>query len=158
MHFLIVFYHDHLLSSCVPGTICAQSLQLCPTRCGPMDHSLPGPSVHGILQAGLLEWVAISFSRGSLLPRDGTSVSCIAGGFFTTEPLGKPTILLIAILSLATPRGFPEKGSNSSPQWKRGGLITASPGNSLASLMKKTGVNYEKGCELSLFSVLLYIK
>ena len=44
---------------------------------------LPGSSIHGISQARILEWVAISFSRGSFLPRDWTSVSCIAGRFFT---------------------------------------------------------------------------
>ena len=60
--------------------------QLCPTLCDPMDCSPPGSSVHGISQARILEWVAISFSRGSSQPRDRTSVSCIAGGFFTTEP------------------------------------------------------------------------
>ena len=43
----------------------AKSLQSCPTLCKPMDCSLPGSSVHGILQAGILEWVASSFSRGS---------------------------------------------------------------------------------------------
>ena len=47
-------------------------------------------SVHGILQARILEWVAIPFSRGSSLPRDRTQVSRIAGRFFTTEPPGKP--------------------------------------------------------------------
>ena len=47
----------------------------------PMDYSSPGSSVHGILQAGILEWVAISFSRGSSRPRDWTSISCIAGSF-----------------------------------------------------------------------------
>ena len=51
---------------------------------------LPGCSVHGILQASILEWVAISFSRGSSQPRDQTHISCIAGGFFTAEPPGKP--------------------------------------------------------------------
>ena len=44
--------------------------QLCPTLCDPMDCSLPGSSVHGILQARVLEWVAISFSRGSSWPRN----------------------------------------------------------------------------------------
>ena len=48
-----------------------------------MDCSLPGSSVHGILQARILEWVAISFSRGSSWPRDRSRVSCVAGGFFT---------------------------------------------------------------------------
>ena len=45
--------------------------------------SLPGSSVHGISQVRILKWVAISFSRGSSRPRDGTRVSCIAGRFFT---------------------------------------------------------------------------
>ena len=45
--------------------------------------------VHGILQARILEWVAIFFSRGSSQPRDWIWVSCLAGRFFTTEPLGK---------------------------------------------------------------------
>ena len=48
------------------------------------------PTVHGISQARILEWVAISFSSGSSQPRDGTHVSCIAGESFTAEPLGKP--------------------------------------------------------------------
>ena len=48
-----------------------------------MDCSPPGSSVHGILQARLLEWVAISFARGSSRPRDRTPVSCIAGRHFT---------------------------------------------------------------------------
>ena len=72
----------------------AQSLQSCLTLCDPMDCSLAGSSVHGILQARILEWIAISSSRGSSPPRDQTPVSCvfcIAGRFLTTEPLWKPT-------------------------------------------------------------------
>ena len=57
--------------------------QSCPTLCDPMDCSLPGSSVHGILQARILEWVAIPVSGGSSQPRDQTWVSCIAGKFFT---------------------------------------------------------------------------
>ena len=75
------------------GPKCTESesevAQSCPTLCDPMDCSPPGSSVHGILQARILEWVAISFSRGSSQPRDRTQVSCIAGRFFTTEPRGK---------------------------------------------------------------------
>ena len=56
--------------------------QSCPTLCDPMDCSLPGSSVYGILRARILEWVAIPFSRGSSWPRDRTWVSYIAGGFF----------------------------------------------------------------------------
>ena len=54
-----------------------------------MDCSLPGFSVHGVLQTRMLQWVAISFSRGSSPPRDRTRVSCIASGFFITKPSGK---------------------------------------------------------------------
>ena len=57
--------------------------QSCPTLCDPMDCSLPGFSLHGIFQARVLEWVAISFSSGSSWPRDRTQVSCIAGSHFT---------------------------------------------------------------------------
>ena len=49
-----------------------------------------GSSIKGISQARILEWVAISFSRGSSQPKDRTHIFCIAGGFFTTEPPGKP--------------------------------------------------------------------
>ena len=55
----------------------------CLTFCNPMDCSPSGSSVHGILQARILEWVAMPFSRGSSGTRDQTQVSCIAGGFFT---------------------------------------------------------------------------
>jgi len=48
--------------------------QSCPTLCNPMDCSLPHSSIHGIFQARVLEWVAISFSRGSSQPRDRTHV------------------------------------------------------------------------------------
>ena len=57
--------------------------QSCLTLCNPMDYRLPGSSIHGIFQARVLEWVAISFSRGSSWPRDWTWVFCIAGRCFT---------------------------------------------------------------------------
>ena len=57
--------------------------ELCLTLRDPMDCSPPGSSVHGVLQARTLEWVAIPFSRGSSWPRDQTQVSCTAGGFLT---------------------------------------------------------------------------
>ena len=62
----------------VIGTlVCAKSLQLYPTVCNPMDCSLLGSFVHGILQVRVLEWIAISFSRASSWPRDRIRVSCI---------------------------------------------------------------------------------
>ena len=53
--------------------------QSCLTHCAPVDCSPPGSSVHGILQARILEWVAVPISRGSCRARDPTRVSCIAG-------------------------------------------------------------------------------
>ena len=57
--------------------------QSCLTLCDPMDCSLPGSSVHGIFQARVLEWVAVSFSRGSSQPRDQTRVYRTASRRFT---------------------------------------------------------------------------
>ena len=68
-----------------------QSLQLCPTLCNPTDHNLPGSSVHGILQARTLEWIAMLSSGGSSRPRDKTLnsyVSCIGRWVPTWEALG----------------------------------------------------------------------
>ena len=65
--------------------------QSCLTLCDPLDYRLPSSSVHGILQARILEWVAIPFPRGSSQPKDRTQVSCIAGGFFNDWATpGKP--------------------------------------------------------------------
>ena len=81
--------------------------QSCLTLCNPMDCSPPGSSARGILQARILEWVAISFSRRSSWPRDRTHVSyvsCIAGGFFTAEPPGKPLWKSTTVLILTEER------------------------------------------------------
>ena len=59
--------------------------QLYPTLCNPMDCSLQGPSVHGISQTRILEWVAISSPHPGIEPAS----PALAGGFFTTEPPGK---------------------------------------------------------------------
>ena len=89
-----------LLFSLVPFSLgldiclCACSVaQSYLTLCDPLDCSTPGFSVHGILQARILEEVAMPRTRGSSPSRDRTCISsgsCIAGGFFTTEPPGKP--------------------------------------------------------------------
>ena len=71
--------------------VLAKLLQSFPILCNSMDCSPPGSSVHGILQARILEWVVISSSRGSSLPRNLSCISFLAGGFFTAEPAGKPT-------------------------------------------------------------------
>ena len=67
-----------------PYLCCCSVAQSCLTLCDPVDCSPPDSSVHGISQARIMEWVAISFSRGSSQPRDRTQFSCIAGRFFTS--------------------------------------------------------------------------
>ena len=75
----------------------AESLQLWPSLCDPVDCSPPGSFVHGFLQAGTLEWVAIP-SRGSSQPRDGTSIYYIS--YIAKSALGSPTYILFHSLSL----------------------------------------------------------
>ena len=77
-------HHPLMFQSC----FLLQLAQSCLTLCDPADYSPPGSSVHGIFQARMLGWVAISFSRGSSRPRDRTRIfyiSSIAGRFFTTN-------------------------------------------------------------------------
>ena len=68
--------------------------QSCPTLWDPMDCSPPVSSVHEILQARILEWVAISFSKGPSRPRDRTQVSYIEGDSLRSKPLGKPFLVI----------------------------------------------------------------
>ena len=75
--FILLLFESLILSVCVLVT------ELCLTLCDPMDYRFPGSSVHETLQARILEWVAISFSRGSSQPRNRTQVSCIVGRFLT---------------------------------------------------------------------------
>ena len=83
----------------------AKLIQSCLTLCDPMDYSLPGYSVHGILQAGILAWAAIPFSRGSSQPRDQTQVSFVSCMgkrlsfffFFLLVPPGKPYYRVVSI-------------------------------------------------------------
>ena len=74
------FYY-FLVRSC--QVKCSEVTQSCPTLCDPMNYSLPCSSIHVIFQERVLEWVAISFSRGSSRPRDRTRVSRIVGRRFT---------------------------------------------------------------------------
>ena len=80
--------------------------------CDSVDYNPPGSSVHRILQARILEWVAISFSRGSSPPRDQTQVSCIIGKFLTTEPPGKPLNWDLKDKQGLTRKGRASKGRN----------------------------------------------
>ena len=77
---------DQTRGPCIAEVLATQSYL---TLCNPMDCSPPGSSIYGILQARILEWVAIPFSRESPQPRDRTWVSHIAGRFLITGPRGK---------------------------------------------------------------------
>ena len=86
------------------------------TLCHPMDCNPPGSPVHRISQARILEWVAISFSRGSSQPRDQIRVTCmasLAGEFFTTEPPSRVSFLSSSLFFLcvvpSSPVFFPLK-------------------------------------------------
>ena len=97
--------------------------QSCPTLCDPVDYSPPGSSVHGILQASILEWVAMPSSRGSSRPREPTRISCVsctgrqvlchgAIGEAPGEP-GNPSTPLLVVLSLSCAPGCPLRPSQS---------------------------------------------
>ena len=86
--FQVPFHYSYyktwdISNSTLCGLLTVLVAQSCPTLCNPMGCSPPGSSVHGVLQARILEWVAIPFSRRSSQSRDWTWVSCIAGRFFT---------------------------------------------------------------------------
>ena len=89
---------EMLLMTCLTNKVVVLVAQSYPTLCDPMDCGLPGSSVHGILQARILEWIAIPFSRGSFWPRDLTWVSCIAGRSFTIWATGKSHIAASSLL------------------------------------------------------------
>ena len=77
------FFYKGMLIQCHERRKGKSPSQSCLTLCDPKDCSLPGSSIHGVFQARVLEWVAISFSRRSSLPGDWTWVSQIAGRRFT---------------------------------------------------------------------------
>ena len=95
--------------------VCALSLQSCLTLCNPVDCNLPGSSVHGILQARVLEWTTMPFFRGSSWPRNRTCISCIAGRFFTDWATRE------ALTPTCFPTSSPWSGfscKRTSPGWK----------------------------------------
>ena len=78
----------------------------CPTLWKPMDCSSLGSSVHGISQTRKLEWVTIFFSRGSSWPRNWTHIYFIGSQFLTTEPPGKPYMLMLLLKNHSNPSSW----------------------------------------------------
>ena len=100
--FLICRHSEDIICS-YPPSMSVFNSQSFLTLCDPMDDSLPDSSVHGISQARVLEWIAISFSKGSSGPRNriASLVSpAMAGKFFTTVPLGKPSTFHTSLYSV----------------------------------------------------------
>ena len=103
--------HTHTCTQTHQVTMCpwyAKLFQLCPTLCDPMDYTPPGSSVYGILQARILEWVAISFFRGASQPRDRTRmsyISCIGRqGSLPPAPPAKLCVPLGRLLYISVPQ------------------------------------------------------
>ena len=115
-------FHLHIKIQLLKGRLCACSVvQSCPTLCDFMDCSPPGSSIYWIFWARILEWIALSFSRGSSQPKDRTCISCIGrwillllshlegGYYFGCCPLlfyetleGRHSVLLLLFLSLSS--------------------------------------------------------
>ena len=95
-----------MMMMCVCMCVCVLAAQLCLTLFEPMNCSLPGSSVHGILQARTLEWIAIPFFRGSSPPRDRTQVSCIAGRFFTVWATREAFPMIYPVFKIQGQHGF----------------------------------------------------
>ena len=85
---IYVFYQPWILGE-IAKPPCVLVAQSCPTLGNPMDYSLSRSSVHGIFQARILEWIAISFSRGSSQPKDQTLVSSICLSFLISKMVVK---------------------------------------------------------------------
>ena len=106
---------NSLFKSLFPQYMCvvcyAKSLQLCPTLCDPMDYNPSGSSLHGTLQARVLEWVTISSSRGSSHPRDQTHVSWIScigrQTLYHLSHLGSPHPKYTTVKNLYSPNMSP---------------------------------------------------
>ena len=96
----------------VPACCCCLASKLCPAPCNPVDCSLPGSSVYGIFQAGILEWVAISFSRGTSWPRDQTRVSRIGGRRFTVWATREATCSIVTFKSNNFPNVYKKLGDH----------------------------------------------
>ena len=98
--FPILYWEEKKITVITLSEWVSEVTQLCPILCEPMDCSLPDSSIHGIFQARILEWVAISFSRRSSQPREWTQVSHIVGRCFTVWATREDHNIIIPLLSI----------------------------------------------------------
>jgi len=113
--FSLVYIHLFEILNYIPNRLnqrISEIVQLCPTLCDPMDYRLLGSSIHGIFQARVLEWVAISSCRVSSQPRDQTQVFCIAADIYCSNlcsllirillksSISSPCVILVLLLLL----------------------------------------------------------
>ena len=103
--------------------VCVSRSVMLDSFCDPTDCSPPGSSVHEILQARILEWVAIPFSRGSSQPRDQTQVSHIAGNSLPAESQGKPKNTVVTSLSFSS--GYSRQRNQTRVSCMAGGFFTS---------------------------------
>ena len=89
-YYCFLWFHSTPVWVAWGGLACMPSCFSRVRLCNPVDCSPPDSSVHRILDASILEWVAMPSSRGSSLPRDQACGSCLASRFFTAEPPGQP--------------------------------------------------------------------
>ena len=83
LYHTVYMQYDRLIYTLLRGVVLYLVAQSCPTLGDPTDCSPPGSAIHGILQTRILEWIAMSSSRGSSRSRHQTQVYCFAGGFLT---------------------------------------------------------------------------
>ena len=132
--------------------------QSCLTLCDPMDCSLPGFSLHGILQAKILEWGAVPFSRGSSQPRNQTRVSCIAGAFFTNWAIREDYIKysLLYKVYFFLDYTFPQNNRNEE-QWYKLAAVGIAASTSITQLLNDSVSDKELGnfTECTVWTLLL---
>ena len=123
--------------------------QLCLTLCDPMDCSPPGSSVNGILQARILEWAAISSSRGSSWPRDWTCISCIGWRILYYWATEASSVWMPVSFQMLTNRNV-----DLSPSWVHffGGQLPVTP-----TLLCKMGMNKWEPASLWMQPGLFYL-
>ena len=126
-------------SFCFSVYVHAKSLQPCPTLCNPVDCGPPGSSVHGILQARILECAVMPSSWESSPPRDWICISCVAGWFFTHWAIWEAHFSLYNIISCNSRREPSRVSRRQASSWKQWRTLKCSYQKVLLSQPVSTG-------------------